>query len=140
MNNPLKTIWDRKWSREAFANALTIFRVSGIKVISEKREYPSISEHLVAARRAGKSLKKRREIYDKLIERREVCMTPLPGFTIWHYQNAGESRTIYMAETQSQGFIASALHAATCGCDGCWSRIQGDANLLRSGKEVKCWV
>jgi hypothetical protein len=102
-----------------------LFAHHGVKITSERRSSPT-TESVLALLRAGERDKAR-----ALRNERVEAEKSLPGLVLWHMRQEGEEAICYFADCKPY-LVTHVLHAAKCGCDGCWHRLQSDKSFLES--------
>lgn len=125
MPNPLREIHDRKWCVDARGNAFLLFDRHGVKVMAERRARLSL-QAFRKAREAGAS-------FESLMEVQRASREIPQGFIRWDEEQEEIEAVFYFAEC-SLHLVKNILHAATCGCDGCWSRMQRPRSTLETEK------
>ena len=116
LDNILERVPERKWNSRALRNCFKIFNLLGIEILAEHRQCPTV-KHVFAEMKAGK------ENWRDLLKTRQEAQVPPPGFLLWHLLQEDEKEaTCYFAKCSGQDW-ADINHAATCGCDGCWGRM-----------------
>jgi hypothetical protein len=125
MPNPLRENRSRKWCADARSNALTLFDHHCVNVVVERRARLSLKA-LRAAIEAGASL-------ESLLKAQRGWREIPQGFIRWNEEQEEFEVVCYFAEC-SLHLVNNILHAATCGCDGCWSRMQRPRTVLETEK------
>ena len=124
MSNRLIPVPERNWNASAMRNALFLFEHHGVKVIKERRSRPRLRS-ILEAKNAG-------EDWRALLKVRDQASREVPqGFTLWHEQEDGDEVDCYFAECP-QKLVNTIVHASTCGCEGCWSRMQTPRSFLET--------
>ena len=115
MQNPLTDVPDRKWNLDAMKNAQLLFRYFGVNIVVERRSHPSL-----------RKMREMREAGASFADCLKLCAPPpeVPtGFILWNKERDAEELVYYLAECSLE-LVNDILHASTCGCEGCWSRMR----------------
>ena len=124
MSNRLTPISERKWNASAMRYAMFLFKHHGVNVVTEHQSRPRLPS-IIKAKNAG-------EDWRALLKVRDQSSREVPtGFTLWHEEEDGEKVVCYFAECP-QKLVNTILHASTCGCEGCWGRMQNPKSFLET--------